>query len=649
MAGLLDRIDSPEDLKRLKLPELEQLAEKLRQMIIEVTSKNGGHLGASLGAVELVIALHYLFDAPRDKLIWDVGHQAYAHKILTGRRERFPTLRQWGGIAGFPDRRESPYDHLNVAHGGTSISAALGFATARDFQGQDHKVVAIIGDGSLTSGMAMEALNNAGALKKDLIVILNDNRMSISPNVGAMSSYLARIMTGRWAERIYRFRRQAARAVAGIPGIGAQAAELMRRVEESLKNLIVPGMLFEELGFRYVGPLAGHRLDLLIPTLRNVKRMRGPVLVHVITRKGQGYPFSEGDPVTYHGVSKFEPQTGRFLKSGSGPPAYTKVFVRALSKLAREDEKVVAITAAMLEGTGLVKFQKEFPERCFDVAMCEQHAVTFAVGLALAGMRPVAAIYSTFLQRAYDQIVHDVCLTAVPVTFAIDRAGLVGDDGPTHQGAYDIAYLRTLPNMVVMAPKDENELQHMLKTALYHPGPAAVRYPRGAGVGVPLDEELRALPIGKGEVLREGEDVALLALGSMVPIALEAAEELAKGGVRATVVNLRFVKPLDEELILGVASRVRHIVTAEEHSLDGGCGSAVLELLADRGLTDLRLRRLGFPDRFIEHGSPALQREDCGLTAAHLARACREFLEGEPGEMPGVVSAGLIARHRSRR
>ena len=453
MGELLDRIDSPDDLKKLSEEELPQVVSEIRDMIIQVTSKTGGHLGASMGAAELVVALHYLYDTPRDKLVWDVGHQAYGHKILTGRRDRFDTLRQWGGLAGFPDRRESEYDMMNVAHGGTSISAALGMAAARDLRGEDHKVVAIIGDGSLTAGMAMEGLNNGGHMDLDITVILNDNKMGISKNVGAMCSYLSRIMTGEWANRARKVRDEVQKLLTQVPMVGETAVALMDKVEDSVKSFIVPGMLFEELGFRYIGPVDGHRLDLLIPTLRNVMKMKGPNLVHVITKKGYGYPHSEKEPITYHGVTKFDPETGEFKKKAPGPPGYSKVFVGTMAKLSRRDEKIVAISAAMLEGTALVNYQKEFPDRCFDVGMCEQHAVTFAAGLSLSGMKPVAAIYSTFLQRAYDQIIHDVCLTNVPVTFALDRAGLVGDDGPTHQGAYDIAYLRCLPNMVVMSPK----------------------------------------------------------------------------------------------------------------------------------------------------------------------------------------------------
>ena len=636
MGELLERINSPADLRKLDPEALPQVVSELRDMIIQVTSRTGGHLGASLGAAELVVALHYIYDTPRDKLIWDVGHQAYAHKILTGRRDRFHTLRQWEGIAGFPDRRESEYDHFNVAHGGTSISAALGMAAARDLAGENHRVVAVIGDGSLTAGMAMEALNNAGDASRDLTVILNDNKMGISQNVGAMCSYLARIMTGEWANRARKVRDEVQKLLSHVPLVGETAVSFMDKFEDSLKNLIVPGMLFEELGFRYIGPVDGHRLDLLVPTLRNVKNLKGPNLVHVITRKGHGYPYSEAEPITYHGVTQFDPETGKFKKKAAGPPGYSKVFADTLARLSRKDPKIVAITAAMLEGTALVGYQKEFPDRCFDVGMCEQHAVTFAAGLALRGFKPVAAIYSTFLQRAYDQIIHDVCLTGVPVTFALDRGGLVGDDGPTHQGAFDLAYLRCIPNMAVMSPKDENELQRMLLTAIEHPGPAAVRFPRGAGEGVAMEEEITPLPIGEAEVLREGEDVALIALGPMVGLAMESAAQLAELRIRAAVLNLRFVKPLDEERVLGLARKCRRVVTVEEGCLMGGMGSAVLELLAARGLAGVRVRNLGLPDRFIEHGAPQLQREHCGLTPGDITQAARDLIEaGQEGAAAG--------------
>ncbi|MDE0330918.1 MAG: 1-deoxy-D-xylulose-5-phosphate synthase [Nitrospinae bacterium] len=629
MGELLERIDSPSDLRLLPEEELPQVVDELRDMVIQVTSNTGGHLGASLGAAELVVALHYLYDTPKDKLIWDVGHQAYTHKILTGRRDRFHTLRQWEGVAGFPDRRESEYDHLNVAHGGTSISAALGMATARDLSGEDFQVVAIIGDGSLTAGMAMEGLNNAGDAKRNLTVILNDNKMGISHNVGAMCSYLARIMTGEWSNRVRKVRGEVQKILSHLPVVGSHAVTLMDRVEESLKNIIVPGILFEELGFRYIGPVDGHRLDLLIPTLRNVKNLDGPNLVHVVTRKGYGYPYSEAEPITYHGVTKFDPESGEFHKKAPGPPGYSKVFTDTMIKLSQKDEKIVAISAAMLEGTALVNYQKVLPDRCFDVGMCEQHAVTFAAGLALEGMKPVAAIYSTFLQRAYDQIIHDVCLTNVPVTFALDRSGLVGDDGPTHQGAYDLAYLRCLPNMIIMSPKDENELQKMVLTAIEHPGPAAVRFARGAGEGVPMDEEIETIPIGEAELLRDGDDVALIALGPMVGLAMESAAQLEELGIQASVLNLRFVKPMDEEKILELARRCKHVVTIEEGTRIGGVGAGVLELLAAQGIQDVSTTVLGIPDRFIEHGAPQLQREDCGLTPGDITQAARDLMNDE--------------------
>jgi 1-deoxy-D-xylulose-5-phosphate synthase len=623
----LEKIDSPEDLRKLSENELDTVVEELREFIVGVTSKTGGHLGASLGATELVVALHYVFQTPKDKLIWDVGHQAYAHKVLTGRKAEFESLRQWGGIAGFPDRLESPFDHMNVAHGGTSISAASGMATARDLSKEDFSVVAIIGDGSLTSGMSMEALNNAGDSKRDLTVILNDNKMGISKNVGAMCSYLARIMTGEWANRARKLRNEVQKIVSHLPVFGESAVNFMTRFEDSMKNLFVPGILFEELGFRYIGPIDGHRLDLLIPALRNVRKLKGPNLVHVVTKKGHGYPYSEAEPITYHGVSKFDPETGKFLKKKPGPPSYSKVFADTMIKLSKKDSKIVAITAAMLEGTALVEYQSLFPDRCFDVGMCEQHGVTFAAGLSLEKMKPVVAIYSTFLQRAYDQIVHDICLTNVPVTFAIDRAGLVGEDGPTHHGAFDIAYLRCLPNTIVMSPKDESELQSMLLTSIEYPGPAALRFCRGSGLGVKLQEEVTSIPIGESELLREGRDVLLIALGPMVPLALEASSQLEEIGIQAAVLNLRFVKPMDKKKILELANLCKRIVTIEEGTKIGGMGSGVLEILSENKMNNIPVSILGIPDRFIPHGSPALQREDCGLTSGDITQAARDLVD----------------------
>ncbi|MBI5166490.1 MAG: 1-deoxy-D-xylulose-5-phosphate synthase [candidate division NC10 bacterium] len=620
---LLEKIQSPKDLKALSRPDLSLLAQEVRDLIIQTVSKTGGHLASSLGAVEITIALHYIFNVPQDRLIWDVGHQAYAHKILTERRDRFWSLRQEGGISGFPKREESPYDLFNTGHASTAISAALGMAEARDLAGQRHHVIAVVGDGSLTGGLAWEGLNQAGHLKRDLIVILNDNSMSISPNVGAISAYLNRIMTGEFLTRL---RGEAKEILEHIPKIGPPMLKVAKRLEEVLKSLLVPGILFEELGFTYVGPLDGHNLTHLMDAFENVKRLKGPVLVHVLTEKGRGYKPAKEDPTSFHSAPPFDLLTGKFLKK-PGPITYTQAFSQALVQLAREDERIVAITAAMPDGTGLSRFAKEFPKRFYDVGIAEQHAVTFAAGLACEGYLPVAAIYSTFLQRAYDQVLHDVCLQDLPVTFALDRGGIVGEDGATHNGIYDLSYLRPLPHMVVMAPKDENELQHMLKTAIYHPGPAALRYPRGQGHGVPLEERARLLPLGRAEVLLEGEDLALWAVGAMVYPALQAAEELRREGIEITVVNARFIKPLDEELLFDQARRIGRVLTVEENVLPGGFGAAVLEALERRGLARTGLRRVGLPDQVVEQGSPAQIRERFGLTAKGIAQTAREALE----------------------
>ena len=543
---MLEKINSPADIKLLRQEELEILAEDIRRVIIETCSKNGGHLAPSLGTVELTLALHYVFDAPRDKIIWDVGHQAYAHKLITGRRDQFHTLRKSGGVCGFPRREESIYDVFSVGHSSTSISASAGIAEARCLNGENFKVVAVIGDGSMTAGLAFEGLNWAGDRKKDLIIILNDNEMSISPNVGALSAYLNQIMTGR---RVTKLRGDVKQFLRGIPNVGEQMVKLSRQAEEALKSFLTPGALFEELGFEYVGPLEGHRLDHLITMLRNVKEHNRPVLVHVLTKKGKGYPFAELEPTKFHGIGPFNARTGDIAADPSGIPSYTEVFGRTMIKLARENPKVVAITAAMCSGTGLDAYAKEFPERFFDVGIAEQHGVTFAAGMATEGIIPVVAIYSTFMQRAYDQVLHDVCLQKLPVVLALDRGGIVGDDGATHNGVFDFSYLRAIPNIVVMAPRDENELQHMLKTAVTCGAPASVRYPRGKGVGVPLDEKPKALEIGKAEILQEGADVAIFAIGYTVEPSLDAAKRLREEGIDTTVVNCRFVKPLDEELL----------------------------------------------------------------------------------------------------
>ncbi|RLB03933.1 MAG: 1-deoxy-D-xylulose-5-phosphate synthase [Deltaproteobacteria bacterium] len=628
--GILDDIHSPEDLRRLRKDDLPLLAHEIREEIISVCSRVGGHLAPSLGVVELTLALHYVFDTPKDKLIWDVGHQAYAHKLLTGRRKRFKTLRQHGGISGFPKRKESIYDPFGTGHSGTSISAALGIAEARDLRGEDFKVVAIIGDGGLTSGMAFEALNCAGEQGRDLIVVVNDNEMSISRSVGAISSYLNRIMTG---QRINRFREDLKGFLQEIPGIGKSVFKFVKQAEEALKGLMVPGILFEELGFKYFGPLQGHHLDHLIETFRNVRRLKGPILVHVVTKKGKGYLPAEENPSLFHGVGRFEKETGKIYNNPS-PPTYTEIFGKTLVELAEVDERIIAITAAMPLGTGLTEFSRRFPERFYDIGIAEQHGVTFAAGLALEGMRPVVAIYSTFLQRAYDQIIHDVCLQEIPVVFAMDRGGIVGEDGPTHHGLFDLSFLRHIPHMVLMAPKDENELRRMLLTAIrYEKGPIAFRYPRGKGYGVPLEADIEPLEVGKGEILREGRDVLILAIGSTVYSSLKAAQILEAEGIRVTVVNSRFVVPLDEELIESLVSRHEVLITVEENVVAGGFGSAVLEFLHERDLSPpIKVRRVGIPSLFVEHGPQDVLRKRYRLDPEGIAQEVRILLRGEKGK-----------------
>jgi 1-deoxy-D-xylulose-5-phosphate synthase len=619
----LEQIDSPADLKALSRAVLPKVAHEIRELIIRTVAKTGGHLASNLGSVELSLALHYHFNSPEDKILWDVGHQAYPHKILTGRRERFPTLRQEGGISGFTRREESPHDPFGAAHASTAISAALGIAEARELTGEKFRVVAVVGDGALTAGLAWEGLNQAGALKRDLLVILNDNSMSISPNVGAVSAYLNRVLLGRLAMAV---RGGTHHLLGQIPRVGPRMAGMARRVEEMAKGLVTPGVLFEELGFTYVGPIDGHNLDHLLDTLENVTRLRGPVLVHVVTVKGKGYAPAEGDAVKWHGAAPFEVETGEFKKK-PGPMTYTEAFAQALIKLADEEPRIVGITAAMAEGTGLVKFKQAHPTRFYDVGIAEQHAVVFAAGLATQGLRPVAAIYSTFLQRAYDQVIHDVCLQKLPVTFALDRAGIVGDDGPTHQGLYDLAFLRTIPHMVILAPKDENDLQHCLKTALSLSGPAAVRYPRGAGFGVPIDQEAVIYPLGAAELLRSGEDVLLLPLGTLVRPALAAADRLAGKRISAAVINPRFVKPLDRSLIAEWIRKTGRVVTIEEHALAGGFGSAVLELLEELDLARVQVKRLGIPDLLVEQGTQAAMRERFDLTAQGIASAAEALVK----------------------
>lgn len=623
--GLLDKIITPQDLKKIPRSDLPALAAELRKRIIQVVSKNGGHLASSLGAVELTIALHYVFDTPKDKIVWDVGHQTYAHKLLTGRKDRFHTLRQHNGIAGFTRRSESPYDTFSAGHSSTSISAGLGISCAKRLKNDSSKVIAVIGDGSLTAGMAYEALNQAGDIHKDLIVVLNDNEMSINHNVGALSSFLSRKFSAKMLQDL---RREFGDFLKSLPMIGDDVYQFAKRTEESFKTFITPGMLFEAFNFEYFGPINGHKLDHLIDILNNIQMLNEPVLLHISTVKGKGYQPAEENPIHFHGVGCFEIESG--VSNGRKPaaPSYTDVFGKALVKLAETNKKIVAITAAMPEGTGLVPFSKTFPDRFFDVGIAEQHAVTFSAGLATEGFKPVVAIYSTFLQRAYDQILHDVCLDALPVVFAIDRGGIVGEDGSTHHGLFDLSYLRILPNMVVMAPKDENELCAMLATAVSHTGPVALRYPRGTGWGVPMNAECPLLPIGKAEVLKEGGDVLILAVGRPVGEALLAHEMLSREGISATLVNARFIKPLDTELICSLAATVPRIVTVEENVLHGGFGSAVLECLSDGGVTGFRLSRLGIPDTFVEHGAQSILRSKYGIDAAAIADACRRVLAG---------------------
>jgi 1-deoxy-D-xylulose-5-phosphate synthase len=620
-ARLLSAINSPQDLRCLPADKLPQLAGELREMIINTLAETGGHLAPSLGVVELTLALHYVFNTPADKIIWDVGHQCYAHKLLTGRRDQFATLRQYGGISGFPKRSESEYDTFDTGHSSTSISAALGIAAGSELKGENNKTIAVIGDGSMTGGLAFEGLNQAGHLGKNLIVVLNDNEMSISPNVGALSSFLSRKLTGRTMVRI----KKDLEHVLKNFQMGENIIHLLKRSEESLKGFFTPGMLFEALKFKYVGPIPGHRLEALLETFRNVRDFNeGPVLIHVITTKGKGYPPAEERPGDYHGVGPFEISSGK-IKATAGPPSYTKIFGDTLVELAGRDPRICAITAAMPTGTGLGKFAEQYPDRFFDVGIAEQHAATFAAGLASEGLRPVVAVYSTFLQRAFDQVIHDICLPELPVIFAIDRGGVVGDDGPTHHGVFDLSFLRMIPNLLLMAPKDENELRHMLYTALHSPGPTAIRYPRGAGLGVELEQDLRKIPFGKGELLREGEDMLLLPVGNRVYPALEAAAGLEKMGISAAVINPRFIKPLDGDLIADWAGRTGKLITVEDNVRAGGFGSAVLEMLQRRGLTGVRVKSLGLPDRFLEHGSQQQLWHLARIDAAAISAAAMEL------------------------
>jgi 1-deoxy-D-xylulose-5-phosphate synthase len=607
-------------LKALPEGDLPQLAEELRDIIVKTVARTGGHLGSSLGVVELTIALHRVFSTPEDKIVWDVGHQAYAHKLLTGRYERFHTLRQLDGISGFPKREESPHDCFNVGHSSTSISAALGMATARDATGRGGRVVAVIGDGSLTAGLAFEALNQAGHLKKDLLVILNDNEMSISPNVGALSSFFSRQLT---SDFFVRLKRETEHFLDSVPKFGKDLRRLAKKAEEAVKGFLTPGMLFEAFDFDYVGPINGHKLDELIQTLENITNMDGPVLMHVVTKKGKGYPPAESNPPLYHGVGPFDPVTGE-VKKGASTPSYTSVFGSTLLEAAAQDDRIVAITAAMPEGTGLKAFAEQFPKRFFDVGIAEQHAVTFAAGMATQGLKPVLAIYSTFLQRAYDSVLHDVCLQNLPVSFALDRGGLVGADGPTHHGVFDLSYLRHIPNLVFMVPRDENYLRHAVVTALGYEGPFAYRYPRGSGTGV-APQKPQPLTIGRGEVLRNGRDGVIFAVGVLVSEALAAAETLAGEGLDFTVVDPVFLKPLDHELLVAEAVRTGFVVTAEENALQGGFGSAALEVLSDAGVK-VPVKRIGLPDKFIEQGSQQELRARYGLDAPGIVNTIKAAL-----------------------
>lgn len=621
--SFLEKINSPADLKKMSRKDLPLLASEIREVIIDVVSKNGGHLAPSLGVVELAIAIHYVFNAPDDKIIWDVGHQSYAHKLLTGRRERFHTLRQYDGICGFTRMSESPYDAFSTGHSSTSISAGLGIACAKRLKNENKKVIAVIGDGSMTAGLAYEGLNQAGDIHKNILVILNDNDMSIAHNVGAVSSLLSRTFSAKYLQD---FKKEVGDFLKSLPKFGDDIYQFAKRSKESFKTFITPGMLFEAFNFEYFGPINGHKLDHLIDILNNVKCLSEPVLLHVTTQKGKGYPPSERNPVYFHGVGCFNADTGESINEDCSIPTYTQVFGRTLLKMASENDRIIAVTAAMPEGTGLSNFATTYPDRFFDVGIAEQHAVTFAAGLATEGFRPFVAIYSTFLQRAYDQILHDVCIEALPVAFAVDRGGIVGEDGATHHGVFDLSYLRSLPNMVVMAPKDENELCRMLSTAVSHNGPIAVRYPRGIGEGVKFENQDIPIPIGKGEVLRKGDDILIIAIGQSVNEALIANNMLKEQGISATIVNARFVKPLDTDLIGDLSRKIPRIITVEENVRQGGFGSAVLECLSDLGISGFRLKCIGLPDSFIEHGSQKFLRSKYGIDAPAIFNAAKYLM-----------------------
>jgi 1-deoxy-D-xylulose-5-phosphate synthase len=643
MQKFLDKIELPEDIKGLSVEDLTSLASELREFILEGVSVTGGHLSSSLGAVELAIALHYVFDTPRDRLIWDVGHQSYPHKVLTGRKRAFKTLRKLDGLSGFPKPSESPYDSFGTGHSSTSISAGLGMAAARDLLGEAYKVISIIGDGSMTAGLAFEGLNQTGHLKKDFIVVLNDNEMSISRNVGALSAFLSRKITGRFATRL---KKEIEGVLKSIPMIGDGLVHFVKKAEDSIITLLTPGMLFEGMGFHYVGPVDGHDIGVLLKTFEDIRHLECPVLVHVLTTKGKGYAPAELEPSRFHGVGPFDLATGR--PSGPSKTTYTNVFSSTLIELAERNDRVVAITAAMPEGTGLKGFAEKFPERFFDVGIAEQHAITFAAGLVKEGFVPVTAIYSTFLQRAYDEVLHDVCLQGLPVVIAMDRAGIVGADGPTHHGLFDISYLRHMPGMVLAAPADAGELRSMLTSAVEYGRPVAIRYPRGASTGVDTTGPVEYLPPGKAEVVRKGDDLTILALGTMVEPSLEAARRLEQDGIAAAVVNARFVKPLDIDCILDEARRTGKIVTVEENALEGGFGSAVLELLQERGV-ECRVERLGVADEFVEHGTQAELRARLGLDADGIVKSARDFVEGDSKKKRKKLSWSRVVTGKSSR
>ncbi|HPT88178.1 MAG TPA: 1-deoxy-D-xylulose-5-phosphate synthase [Bacillota bacterium] len=619
MGKLLEKINGPQDLKALSEPELEALAKEIRELLLHTVSQTGGHLAPNLGVVELTLALHAIFDSPRDQIVWDVGHQAYIHKMVTGRWDRFETLRQYKGLSGFPKPEESEHDIFGTGHSSTSISAAVGLAKARDLKGEKHKVIAVIGDGSMTGGMAFEALNHLGQLQTDLIIVLNDNEMSISKNVGALSRYLTRL---KLSPRLRKIKAEVEEMLHRIPRVGKVTVQYLRKFEDALNYLVIPGMLFEDLGITYVGPIDGHNIADLKESFAHVKALNKPVLVHVLTVKGKGYPLAEVNPQKFHGTGPFQVATGRKIES-SKAVTYTEVVGKTLVNLAKQDERIIAVTAAMADGTGLLDFAKQLPERFIDVGIAEEHAVTMAAGMAKKGFRPVVCIYSTFLQRAYDQILHDVCLQNLPVLFMLDRAGLVGQDGPTHHGVFDLSYLRHIPNLTLMAPKDEAELKDMIFTALHHDGPVAIRYPKRDGMGIRYNTPYQQLAIGRGEIARFGEKVALIAIGSMVNTALEAAKRLESDGISCTVMNARFAKPLDEALLYKLAITHQHLITIEENVAAGGFGTAVLEYLNRQNLPNLSVKILGIPDQFVPHGSNDQLLRDCGLDAESIVKVVR--------------------------